>query len=341
MTYQVNRDRMNLIFNALLSHARDQTRRPNLNFPLKSELIDELIDAAIFTFMSEPILLEVAPPIAIFGDIHGQFDDLVGWFDLIDWPPNRRCLFLGNFQSVPSPQYRLSKFLGDYVDRGDYSLEVATFMMVLKVLYPKDIYLLRGNHEGVAHDHATIINKSYGFLEECKSRLSGDQNRYYRRFNHAFACMPMAAIVGDQIFCMHGGLSPALMSMEQIKRVRRPVDIIDYGLLCDLCWSDPDPNLREKFAESLRGAGHRFSRDVVKEFCAKMNLTFIARAHQVPESENGFEFTFGSYKDRIMTIFSAPAYMRRMNEGACMLVDEKMKCNFKVLKPRTHDRAHG
>lgn len=95
-TYAVNKDQMNVIFNALLGHARDQTRRPSFPFPLKPELVDELIDAAIFTFLNDPILLEIGPPIAIFGDIHGQFDDLVGWFDFVDWPPNRRCLFLGN-----------------------------------------------------------------------------------------------------------------------------------------------------------------------------------------------------------------------------------------------------
>lgn len=92
----------------------------------------------------------------------------------------------------------------------------------------------------------------------------------------------MCAIVGDQMMCMHGGLSPNLHSLEQIKRVKRPVDVIDYGVLCDLCWSDPDPDLNfPPFAESMRGAGHRFSKEAARDFCERMKIKMIIRAHQV------------------------------------------------------------
>lgn len=97
----------------------------------------------------------------------------------------------------------------------------------------------------------------------------------------------MCALVGDQILCMHGGLSPNLNSLDQIRRVKRPVDIIDYGVLCDLCWSDPDPELRgSNYAESMRGAGHRFSKEAATDFCDRMKLSLIVRAHQVSFHEN-------------------------------------------------------
>lgn len=93
--YTVNKNQMQIILNALLEHARDTKRTPKQNFPLKKDLIENLLDAAIVTFLGDPMLLEVSPPVTIFGDIHGQFDDLVGWLDFVGWPPQRRCLFLG------------------------------------------------------------------------------------------------------------------------------------------------------------------------------------------------------------------------------------------------------
>lgn len=100
---------------------------------------------------------------------------------------------------------------------------------------------------------------------------------------HVFACMPIAGLIADQILCMHGGLSPSLKSLEQICRIKRPVDVPDYGLLCDLRWSDPDNELEKGvgYQDSSRGAGHIFGKDTCKDFCERLNLTFICRAHQV------------------------------------------------------------
>lgn len=90
-----NAQELDAILKILKNHSKDPLRVPRSSFPLKQELIENLLDAAITTLLDEPMLIEVMPPITLFGDLHGQFDDLISWFDFIGWPPNRRCLFLG------------------------------------------------------------------------------------------------------------------------------------------------------------------------------------------------------------------------------------------------------
>ena len=69
--------------------------------------------------------------------------------------------------------------------------------------------------------------------DECKRRYN---IKLWKTFTDCFNCLPVAAIVDEKILCMHGGLSPELVNMEQIKRIMRPTDIPDTGLLCDLLW---------------------------------------------------------------------------------------------------------
>ncbi len=103
-----------------------------------------------------------------------------------------------------------------------------------KILYNNTIYLLRGNHE------CASINRIYGFYDECKREYS---LRLWKTFTSVFNCLPIAALIEDKIFCMHGGLSPDLISVSILKNVLRPTDIPDCGILCDLLWSDPDENI--------------------------------------------------------------------------------------------------
>ena len=167
-------------------------------------------------FMSQPMLIEIDAPIKIVGDIHGQYFDLLRLFELGGMPPDANYVFLG-----------------DYVDRGRNSLEVISLLLSFKIKYPKNFFLLRGNHE------CASINRIYGFFDECKRRYkSGVQ--LWKKFCDVFNCLPVAAVIDDKIFCMHGGLSPDLRNFDQIRKIRRPTDVPDSGLLCDLLWADPD-----------------------------------------------------------------------------------------------------
>ena len=137
-------------------------------------------------FLDQPCLLELEAPLQIVGDIHGQFSDLLRLFEYVGFPPEANYLFLG-----------------DYVDRGKQSLEVICLLLSYKIKYPDNFFILRGNHECAA------INRVYGFFDECRRRYS---IRLWKVFQDVFNCMPMAALVENKIFCMHGGLSPAIKS---------------------------------------------------------------------------------------------------------------------------------
>ena len=156
-------------------------------------------------FLQQPILLELEAPLKICGDIHGQYADLLRLFEYGGFPPDSNYLFLG-----------------DYVDRGKQSLECICLLLCYKIKYPENFFLLRGNHE------CASINRIYGFYDECKRRFN---IKLWKTFTDCFNCLPVAAVIDEKIFCCHGGLSPDLQSLEQIRRIMRPTDVPDTGLL--------------------------------------------------------------------------------------------------------------
>lgn len=204
-------------------------------------------------FMSQPVLLELEAPLKICGDVHGQYYDLLRLFEYGEFPPDSNYLFLG-----------------DYVDRGKHNLETICLLLAYKIKYPENFFLLRGNHESAA------INRVYGFYDECKRRFN---IKLWKVFTECFNCLPVAALVDDKIICMHGGLSPELMSLDQIRKVSRPTDVPDSGLLCDLLWSDPQKDT-QGWGENERGVSFVFGSDVVRAFLRKHDLDLICRAHQ-------------------------------------------------------------
>uniref|UniRef100_A0A914W0W6 Serine/threonine-protein phosphatase n=1 Tax=Plectus sambesii TaxID=2011161 RepID=A0A914W0W6_9BILA len=253
-------------------------------------------------FLKQPMLLELAAPLKIAGDVHGQYVDLLRLFELGGYPPASNYLFLG-----------------DYVDRGKQSIETIVLLLAYKLKYPNNFFLLRGNHE-VAN-----LNRIYGFYDECKRRFS---TKLWKLFQDVFNCMPVAALVDSKIFCCHGGLSPSLRTLEQVKRLPRPADVNETGLLCDILWSDPDPEILG-WGASDRGVSYVFGADVLGSFLTKMDLDLVVRGHQVVE--DGYEFFA---RRGLVTIFSAPNYCGEFdNAGALMAVDENLVCSFQILKP--------
>jgi len=253
-------------------------------------------------FMSQPILLELEAPLKICGDVHGQYYDLLRLFEYGGYPPDANYLFLG-----------------DYVDRGKQSLETVCLLLAYKIKYPENFFLLRGNHE------CASINRIYGFYDECKRRYN---IKLWKTFTDCFNCLPVSAIIDDKIFCMHGGLSPELSNMEQLRRIMRPVDVPDTGLLCDILWSDPDTEV-QGWGDNDRGVSFTFGSEIVSNFLRKHDLDLICRAHQVVE--DGYEFFA---KRQLVTVFSAPNYCGEFdNSGAMMSVDESLMCSFQILKP--------
>ena len=252
--------------------------------------------------LSQPMLLELEAPMQVCGDIHGQFPDLLRLFELGGFPP------LSNYL-----------FLGDYVDRGKQSIETICLLLAYKVLYPENVFILRGNHENPG------INRIYGFYDECKRRYS---IKLWKAFSDVFNCLPISALIDGKIICMHGGISPHLHSIQDIADISRPCDVPTAGLMCDLLWSDPDETITG-WCESDRGVSFVFGSDVVRGFLETHDLDLIIRAHQVVE--DGYEFFAGR---GLVTLFSAPNYCGEFdNAGGMISIDENLMCSFLILKP--------
>lgn len=275
----------------------------NNKTPLSVEEIKYLCNTAREIFMEQPVLLEISSPLNVCGDTHGQFSDLLRLFDFGGTPPKTNYLFMG-----------------DYVDRGKNSIETICLLLAYKIKYKDNFFLLRGNHE------SDNINRVYGFYDECKRRYN---LKIWKNFSDCFNCLPVSALIDDKILCMHGGLSPDLTSLDQIRKIVRPTEVPDRGLLCDLLWSDPDRDVKG-WGDNERGVSVTFSDDIVEKITDNLELDLVCRAHQVVEY--GYEFFANR---RLVTVFSAPNYCGQFdNAGAMMSVDENLMCGFKILKPK-------
>ncbi|XP_009409052.2 serine/threonine-protein phosphatase PP1 isozyme 1 [Musa acuminata AAA Group] len=276
--------------------------RPAKYAQLTDKEIRQLCIASKEIFLRQPNLLELEAPIKICGDIHGQYTDLLRLFECGGYPPQANYLFLG-----------------DYVDRGKQSIETICLLLAYKIKYPESFFLLRGNHE------CASISRIYGFYDECKRRY---YVHLWRVFTDCFNCLPAAALIEDKILCMHGGLSPQLKNLNQIRNIARPVDVPDTGLLCDLLWSDPDENI-QGWGENDRGVSYTFGPDVVAQFLQKLDIDLICRAHEVVQ--DGYKFFA---RRQLVTLFSAPNYCGEFdNVGAIMNVDGNLTCSFQILQP--------
>uniref|UniRef100_A0A0M3I5A8 Serine/threonine-protein phosphatase n=1 Tax=Ascaris lumbricoides TaxID=6252 RepID=A0A0M3I5A8_ASCLU len=250
--------------------------------------------------LSQSSLIEVDPPIRICGDIHGQYADLLRLFDRGGFPPFVNYIFLG-----------------DYVDRGKQSLECICLLLCYKVKYSENFFILRGNHE------CSVINRVYGFFEECSRRYQSV--RLWQAFQEVFNTMPFTGLIAGKILCMHGGLSPQLKSIDQLRQITRPIDPPNPSLHIDLVWSDPDGSVKG-WQPNNRGLSYTFGVDVVNDMCQKLDIDLIARAHQVVQ--DGYEF-FANRK--LVTIFSAPHYCGQFDNAAAMMnVDEGLVCTFQA-----------
>ncbi|KAH9627428.1 hypothetical protein KSS87_012078 [Heliosperma pusillum] len=310
--------------------------------------IEDLCDSAERIFASEPSVIQLRAPIKIFGDLHGQFGDLMRLFDEYGAP-----------STAGDISYIDYLFLGDYVDRGQHSLETMTLLLALKVRYPHNVHLIRGNHE------AADINALFGFRIECIERMGERDGIWaWHRFNRLFNWLPLAALIEKKIICMHGGIGRSINHVEQIQSIQRPITMEAGSIvLMDLLWSDPTENDSvEGLRPNARGPGlvtfgiydcgcfhgsiglrvdlkidchglilvivlHVANVDAVlkcccckppdrvMEFCNNNDLQLIVRAHECVM--DGFErFAQG----HLITLFSATNYCGTANNAGAILV---------------------
>lgn len=182
---------------------------------LKESEVKTLCAKARDILIEESNVHRISSPITICGDIHGQFYDLMKLFKVGGEPPATNYIFLG-----------------DFVDRGHFSVETWLLLLALKVRYPDKMMLIRGNHE------SRQITQVYGFYDECIRKYSNAN--VWRYCTEVFDYLALGALIDDKVFCVHGGLSPSLSSLDEIRAIDRKQEVPHDGAMCDLLWSDPD-----------------------------------------------------------------------------------------------------
>ncbi|XXG99829.1 hypothetical protein Hte_006170 [Hypoxylon texense] len=304
----------------------DSRTKPNItflkqHFYREGRLTDEqalwIIKQGTELLRSEPNLLEMDAPITVCGDVHGQYYDLMKLFEVGGDPAETRYLFLG-----------------DYVDRGYFSIECVLYLWSLKIHYPKTLWLLRGNHE------CRHLTDYFTFKLECKHKYS---EAIYEACMESFCALPLAAVMNKQFLCIHGGLSPELHTLDDLRNIDRFREPPTQGLMCDILWADPLEDFgQEKTSEyfmhnHVRGCSYFFSYPAACAFLEKNNLLSIIRAHEAQDAGyRMYRKTRTTGFPSVMTIFSAPNYLDVYNNKAAVLKYENNVMNIRQFNCTPH-----
>ncbi|WWD07482.1 serine/threonine-protein phosphatase 2B catalytic subunit A1 [Kwoniella europaea PYCC6329] len=266
---------------------------------------------------NEPNLLEVDAPITVCGDIHGQYYDLMKLFEVGGNPAETRYLFLG-----------------DYVDRGYFSIECVLYLWSLKMWYPDTLFLLRGNHE------CRHLTDYFTFKLECKHKYS---ETVYNACMESFCNLPLAAIMNKQFLCIHGGLSPELHTLDDLRAINRFREPPTSGLMCDILWADPledfgSEKTNDTFVHNhVRGCSYFFTYNAACQFLERNNLLSIIRAHEAQDAGyRMYRKTKTTGFPSVMTIFSAPNYLDVYSNKAAVLKYESNVMNIRQFNCTPH-----
>ncbi|KAM4056303.1 calcineurin-like phosphoesterase [Hirsutella rhossiliensis] len=270
------------------SHAKPDIEFLKQHFYREGRLTDEqalwILKTGTELLRAEPNLLEMDAPITVCGDVHGQYYDLMKLFEVGGDPAETRYLFLG-----------------DYVDRGYFSIECVLYLWSLKIHYPKTLWLLRGNHE------CRHLTDYFTFKLECKHKYS---EAIYDACMESFCSLPLAAVMNKQFLCIHGGLSPELHTLDELRNIDRFREPPTQGLMCDILWADPLEDFGQEKTSEYFLHNHN-------------NLLSIIRAHEAQDAG-------------VMTIFSAPNYLDVYNNKAAVLKYENNVMNIRQFNCTPH-----
>jgi serine/threonine-protein phosphatase PPG1 len=253
-------------------------------------------------WVAESNVVSVRSPVTIVGDVHGQFYDVLELFRVCGECPNTNYIFTGS-----------------YVNRGYFSVQTLTLLLLLKLRYPERITLLRGAHETRA------LSTVYGLYNETMRNYGNVA--VWRLFTDLFDCMNVAAVVDEQCFVVHGGLSPSAETVDQIRVLQRFSEPEAKGTMTDLLWSSPSTEVRG-FQRTKGVAGAVFGQDALLRFLRTNGLAQMVRGHEL--CVDGFR-TF--WDSKLISVWSAPNFCYRVgNVAAAVEFGEDMRTNFNCFQ---------
>jgi len=283
---------------------------------ITKEDITQLVQSVNKILRNEGNLLYLEDPLTIIGDIHGQFYDAVKILDIAGNLDDTRYLFLG-----------------DFVDRGSFSIEVLVLLYSIKICYPNTVYFLRGNHE------CRQMTSFFNFRAECLYKY--DQE-VYELFMDSFDLLPLACVVNGKFLALHGGISPDLRTLDDINAVDRFKEPPKQGLFCDLLWADPvdneHGNCEDTFKNNdVRGCSYFYGGEAVHNFLANNNLLSLIRAHEAQVDGykmHDWEGNFGF--PSVITVFSAPNYCDVYNNKGAVIKFQNNTLNIQQFNYSAH-----
>ncbi|KAJ2767749.1 3',5'-cyclic-nucleotide phosphodiesterase (PDEase) (3':5'-CNP), partial [Coemansia linderi] len=276
-----------------------------------------IIREATALLRAEPTLLTLDSPVTICGDVHGQYYDLMKLFEVGGDPASTQYLFLG-----------------DYVDRGYFSIECLLYLYALKVRHPHTLFMLRGNHE------CRHLTDYFTFKLECVHKYS---EQVYEAAAESFCALPLGAVVNKQFLCIHGGLSPELHTLDDLRTLDRFREPPTHGLMCDLLWADPVEDFGHEKSKSYfvhnyaRGCSYFFSYAATCAFLERNGLLSLVRAHEAQDA--GYRMYRKSKTTgfpAVITLFSAPNYLDAYNNKAAVLKYENNVMNIRQFNCSPH-----
>ena len=279
-------------------------REEKLVLPFFQEsAVERLIVEVGKIFKRQPTLLSIQSPVIVVGDLHGNLIDLL--------------TILKNNGAPPWTKYL---FLGDMVDRGQFSLETVVFIYLMVYNFPKDVFVIRGNHE------VRAMCAQFGFKNELMQKYNSLD--LFKTFTNTFDQTPFGALIDTRILCMHGGIGPHVKSLRSIAKTKRPLSKINKKYASyDLLWSDPFENAVE-YENSPRGYGYLFGKKHIIEFEKRNNLSIIIRGHEM--ATNGVNFDFDGH---IVTVFSASNYCNLGNDGGVLQIEPGCHVTAHTYRP--------
>lgn len=270
----------------------------------ETDAIDIIMRCAML-LKSEPNVMRLdGKNTIVSGDIHGQFFDLLTLLEIGGSPSRQQYLFLG-----------------DYVDRGCFGMEVVLLLMAYKLRYPHQLVMLRGNHE------CRHLTAYFNFKREAEYKYTP---AVYNAVVSAFDCLPLACVVGERFFCVHGGLSPELQTISDVNAVHRFREPPSSGPMCDLLWSDPlderegylagDTQEANFIPNTTRGCSYVYNHNAAVSFLEKNNMLTLIRGHEA--QAEGFRLYRNGPKGfpSVICLFSAPNYCDTYDNCAAVLI---------------------